>query len=215
MQRPRRRCWRDRFRGPSPSARPIRPPGLQPYPEVEAVASEGARRGIFLGQCMSDDGGRPRLARNRDQFRCSARGQTATLLRQKGEIGDLNAAFIVRGALEARQSHQTAALAQTVVAPWRCLRLRENFRKDRRPLSRERRIAELGLAIGRRQFQTHAAFCRCRRPSSSAICTAFSAAPLRRLSDTHQSDRPFSTVGSSRTRLTKVAYSPTASTGVT
>jgi hypothetical protein len=28
-------------------------------------------------------------------------------------------------------------------------------------------------------------------------------------------DRPFSTVGSSRTRLTKVAYSPTHSTGVT
>ena len=38
--------------------------------------------------------------------------------------------------------------------------------------------------------------------SSSAICTAFSAAPLRRLSLTHQKARPFSTVGSSRTRLT-------------
>ena len=44
-------------------------------------------------------------------------------------------------------------------------------------------------------------FLRCRRPSSSAICTAFSAAPLRRLSDTHHSVMPFSTVGSSRTRL--------------
>ena len=44
-------------------------------------------------------------------------------------------------------------------------------------------------------------FLRCRRPSSSAICTAFSAAPLRRLSDTHHSARPFSTVESSRTRL--------------
>ena len=44
-------------------------------------------------------------------------------------------------------------------------------------------------------------FFRCRRPSSSAICTALSAAPLRRLSETHHSVRPFSTVGSSRTRL--------------
>src|SRR6185369_11865902 len=38
----------------------------------------------------------------------------------------------------------------------------------------------------------------------SAICTAFNAAPLRRLSDTIQSDRPCSTVGSLRIRLTKV-----------
>ena len=35
----------------------------------------------------------------------------------------------------------------------------------------------------------------------SAICTALSAAPLRRLSDTHHSTRPFSTVASSRMRL--------------
>ena len=35
----------------------------------------------------------------------------------------------------------------------------------------------------------------------SAIWIAFSAAPLRRLSDTHHSDRPFSTVLSSRMRL--------------
>ncbi|MDB5582041.1 MAG: hypothetical protein JWR80_7217 [Bradyrhizobium sp.] len=35
----------------------------------------------------------------------------------------------------------------------------------------------------------------------SAIWTAFSAAPLRRLSDTHHSTRPFSTVGSVRMRL--------------
>ena len=37
---------------------------------------------------------------------------------------------------------------------------------------------------------------------ASAICTAFSAAPLRRLSDTHQNASPFSTVGSLRRRLT-------------
>ena len=49
------------------------------------------------------------------------------------------------------------------------------------------------------------AFFRWRRPRSSAICTALSAAPLRRLSDTHHKARPFSTVGSLRTRLMKVA----------
>ena len=41
-----------------------------------------------------------------------------------------------------------------------------------------------------------------RRPSSSAICTAFSAAPLRRLSETTHSDSPLSIVGSCRIRLT-------------
>jgi len=40
-----------------------------------------------------------------------------------------------------------------------------------------------------------------RPQSTSAICTALSAAPLRRLSETHHSTSPFSTVGSSRTRL--------------
>ena len=35
---------------------------------------------------------------------------------------------------------------------------------------------------------------------ASAICTALSAAPLRRLSDTHQKAMPFSTVASSRMR---------------
>jgi len=49
---------------------------------------------------------------------------------------------------------------------------------------------------------SYAAFFRCRRPSSSAICTAFSAAPLRRLSETTHMARPLSMVGSSRTRLT-------------
>ena len=41
-----------------------------------------------------------------------------------------------------------------------------------------------------------------RRPSSSAICTAFSAAPLRRLSETTHSDSPLSIVESCRIRLT-------------
>jgi hypothetical protein len=44
-----------------------------------------------------------------------------------------------------------------------------------------------------------------RLPSVSAICTAFSAAPLRRLSLTHQRFSPFSTVESWRMRLMKVA----------
>src|SRR5579871_4202877 len=52
---------------------------------------------------------------------------------------------------------------------------------------------------------TYAAFClaliRLRLIRHSAIWTALRAAPLRRLSDTHHSVIPFSTVGSSRTRL--------------
>jgi hypothetical protein len=51
--------------------------------------------------------------------------------------------------------------------------------------------------------------------SSSAICTAFRAAPLRRLSDTIHKFRPFATVVSLRTRLTKTASSPAHSAGVT
>lgn len=49
------------------------------------------------------------------------------------------------------------------------------------------------------------AFCKTRLPSSSAICTAFSAAPFRRLSETHHRFSPFSIVESCRIRLTKVA----------
>ncbi len=52
----------------------------------------------------------------------------------------------------------------------------------------------------------HAAFCLAwislRLIKPSAICTALRAAPLRRLSETHQSEMPFSTVASSRMRLT-------------
>ena len=51
--------------------------------------------------------------------------------------------------------------------------------------------------------------------SVSAICTAFSAAPLRRLSDTHQNDSPCGTVGSLRMRLTNTASSPWHSSWVT
>src|SRR5581483_8968699 len=46
---------------------------------------------------------------------------------------------------------------------------------------------------------------RLRLTISSAIWTVLSAAPLRKLSDTTQKERPLSTVWSSRMRLTKVA----------
>ena len=52
------------------------------------------------------------------------------------------------------------------------------------------------------------------RASSSAIWTAFSAAPFRRLSDTHQRFRPLSIVLSRRIRLTYVSSRPAASIGV-
>ena len=51
--------------------------------------------------------------------------------------------------------------------------------------------------------------------SSSAIWTALRAAPLRRLSLTTHSASPFSTVGSTRTRLTNTASWPVISLGVT
>src|SRR4051812_29563382 len=47
-----------------------------------------------------------------------------------------------------------------------------------------------------------AAFFRWSRTRTSAICTAFKAAPLRRLSETTQRLRPKGTVGSLRMRLT-------------
>ena len=62
--------------------------------------------------------------------------------------------------------------------------------------TRSRNVAEL---------KSYAAFCfawiSLRLIRHSAICTALSAAPLRRLSDTTHIDRPFSTVASSRMRL--------------
>ena len=63
----------------------------------------------------------------------------------------------------------------------------------------------VGGEAGVVEFSWHQPFCSIRRPRSSAICTALSAAPLRRLSETTQSIRPLSTVGSVRMRLTKVA----------
>ena len=64
------------------------------------------------------------------------------------------------------------------------------------------RPGEPAALLGRQALERYAAFLRCLRPSSSAICTALSAAPLRKLSLTTQRLRPFSTVGSSRIRLT-------------
>ena len=50
---------------------------------------------------------------------------------------------------------------------------------------------------------------------ASAICTEFSAAPFLRLSETTHRLRPYSTVLSSRIRLTYTPDSPATSTGVT
>ncbi len=68
--------------------------------------------------------------------------------------------------------------------------------------------------VGRQRGATGQPFCSTLRPTSSAICTALSAAPLRRLSLTHQRFRPFSIVLSWRIRLMNVAKSPAASIGV-
>ena len=57
------------------------------------------------------------------------------------------------------------------------------------------------VAARRPDVAQAAFFSSLRLTSSSAICTALSAAPLRRLSDTIHSARPFSTVASSRMRL--------------
>src|ERR1700722_14662072 len=64
-------------------------------------------------------------------------------------------------------------------------------------------------------FRHYAALKSLRLMRHSAICTAFSAAPLRRLSDTIHRLRRCSTVGSLRMRLMKVASSPAHSMGVT
>jgi hypothetical protein len=58
-----------------------------------------------------------------------------------------------------------------------------------------------GLARRRPYAALAFGFSQPRLARTSAICTAFSAAPFRRLSETHQRLRPFSIVGSSRMRL--------------
>jgi hypothetical protein len=65
-------------------------------------------------------------------------------------------------------------------------------------------VGRLGPEV-RTQIEPQAAWARFRSlrfTSISAICTVFRAAPLRRLSATHQNERPFSTVASSRMRET-------------
>src|SRR5262245_62209396 len=63
-------------------------------------------------------------------------------------------------------------------------------------------FSQTPCTAGRRYAALRLASISFRLIRHSAICTALSAAPLRRLSDTHQSASPFSTVGSSRMRLT-------------
>ena len=50
--------------------------------------------------------------------------------------------------------------------------------------------------------EAHLVLLKCKRISSSAICTVFSAAPLRKLSATTHKFKPLSTVGSERMRDT-------------
>src|SRR4029450_14079918 len=64
-----------------------------------------------------------------------------------------------------------------------------------------------------REPQLHGRY-RWSRTRSSAICTAFSAAPLPTLSSAIQQARPFSVDGSARMRPTWIASEPVTSTGV-
>ena len=75
---------------------------------------------------------------------------------------------------------------------------------QRRVFGARPRSAQAGSAFGSPACAQAAARAptRPRSCSSWAIWTALSAAPLRRLSETHQNDRPCSTVGSERMRLT-------------
>ncbi|PQV53669.1 hypothetical protein LX70_03853 [Defluviimonas denitrificans] len=86
---------------------------------------------------------------------------------------------------------------------------RDAARSDRRAVARRRAPPKCkGRPERRPSSSRHARpypFFRQRLPSVSAICTAFSAAPLRRLSLTHQRFRPLSIVPSCRMRLMKVA----------
>src|SRR6516164_4445698 len=86
---------------------------------------------------------------------------------------------LLRGAFtRSKQSHSLTPTDVTLsVCEWQSGR-------ERRP------YAALRLASIRLRLIRH-----------SAICTALSAAPLRKLSETHHSVSPFSTVGSSRMRL--------------
>ena len=118
-----------------------------------------------------------------------------------------------------RGSRRDATVSQSGWA-----RLRQFQARPRKPVDVSCRKSGGGIDPGhrgippgdRRGLIAQAAFFASRpwAISVSAICTAFSAAPLRRLSDTHQNDRPCATVGSLRMRLTNTASSPAHSAGV-
>src|SRR5262249_62251706 len=71
-------------------------------------------------------------------------------------------------------------------------------------------IGEDQLHIAHDQGKCYFRGSRLRRTSTSAICTALVAAPLRRLSATTHKFRPLATVGSRRTRPTKTSSRPSA-----
>ena len=124
----------------------------------------------------------------------------------------LNAAGARKLALARRPARGITSLSLTTAFACRL----ERFGRPAGWLRRSHRIARAGCHPVRRPV--HAARLAWISPcstSASAICTAFSAAPLRRLSETHQKARPFGTVGSRRRRETKTASSPAASAGVT
>ena len=72
-------------------------------------------------------------------------------------------------------------------------------------LSLQNQYLRIGDLAGISVVTTDQPFFRTFCPNTSAICTAFNAAPLRRLSETHQRFKPFSTVLSVRMRLMNVA----------
>ena len=144
-----------------------------------------------------------------------AAGVAAAFEGGEGHIGELDLAFGRRRGLEGGDADRAAVQMHQVGAPGIGARIAgEQGAGLGEDLARRALVAaeawrqrggeslRIGVVGERDQLERHAAFLRCRRPSSSAIWTAFSAAPLRRLSETHQSERPLSTVGSSRTRLT-------------
>lgn len=77
-------------------------------------------------------------------------------------------------------------------------------------------LAEAGRKDNKTFFNTRPYACG-RKPFSTrswAICTAFVAAPLRRLSATHQRLRPYLTEGSRLIRPTKTSSFPHAKSGI-
>ena len=170
----------------------------------KGVMAEHRCRGIFLRQSMRDDGFNTVFSSYSYQGCSDAASDPLTFPRRKRQVANLDRIFGIRGRLKTTKSARIAVLPSDIAAPRWHLLLSSQLGQLLNKLANYRWIGQFGLPRARAKFdaQNLHPFLRCRRPSSSAICTALSAAPLRRLSETHHSDRPLSTVGSSRTRLT-------------